>query len=252
MHGHIKYQLILISIFIFALHTSLLYSAEWRISPIRVELNNQDKSSSITVFNEDKAPINFQVYAKKWEQDENGKDFYTDTDELIFFPRVFTIEPGKERLIRVGVKKSNPAKESTYRLFIEEIPSSDKKGGVAVQIALRFGVPIFIKPAKESIQWNIKNKSVEGGNFILELENKGNQHFNILSINLKGEENPSTQKEVFKKEIKGWYILPGAKRIFKEKIENCSNLKILYFQIISDKFTYDDKILLTENNCINP
>ncbi|GAB4431568.1 MAG: hypothetical protein OHK0040_00980 [bacterium] len=250
MPGPIRYRLLLTNILILLLISlSNAFSAEWRISPIRVELSPQDKSASITVFNEDKSPINFQVKAMSWTQDENGKDNYVESEDIIFFPKVFTLEPNKERLIRIGLKNINPVKEKTYRLFVEEIPSSEKKEGVAVQIALRFGIPIFVKPLKEETKWEIINKKFEKGNFEFQIENKGNQHFNIHYVKIKGYVDEKSAKEVLSKEIKGWYVLSGSKRRFSEKIEDCSKIKFLTFQIVADKFTTEEKIEVKQENC---
>lgn len=248
MPGLIRYLLILINILLFF---NIAHTAEWRISPIRIELNPNDKSSSITVFNEDKIPINFQLKAMEWTQDENGKDIYQETQDIIFFPKLFTLEAGKERLIRIGIKNITLNKEKAYRLFVEEIPSSDKKEGVAVQIALRFGIPIFVKPIKEEILWEITKKSVEKEMFILQLHNKGNIHFNLLNIKITGISKDTPEKEIFTKDIKGWYLLSGVKRTFIEKIDDCNKLSKIKLQIVTDRFSFDDQILLAEKNC-NP
>ncbi len=246
MNGLIRFLLIPFSILFFY---NLSFSAEWRISPIKIELAPGEKSASITVFNEDKAPISFQVKAMEWTQDHNGKDIYTVTGDIIFFPKVFTVEPAKERLIRIGVKNINPQKEKTYRLFVEEIPSEEAKEGVAVRIALRFGIPVFIKPLKEEIKWEIKKKAVEKGTFILEIENTGTQHFylNYIRLTGKGKENP--QKEVFSREIKGWYILSGTKRVFQEKIDDCDKISSINLQVVTDRFSFDDILTVPEEDC---
>ncbi len=247
MRGPILYLLLLISLLFFNFQNKG-FAAEWRISPIRIEMAPQDKSTSITVYNEDKIPINFQVKAMLWTQDDKGKDLYEDTEDIIFFPKVFTLQPGKERLIRLGVKNSTPLREKSYRLYVEEIPSQPNKEGVAVQIALRFGIPIFVKPLKEETKWEITKKTVTNSTFILDIENKGNHHFQIHYIKVKGY---SGEKEILSKDIKGWYILSGSKRTFTEKIEDCVKIDRLTFQIIADRFTFDDKIDINKEAC-NP
>ncbi len=241
-------------LFLLLLFSSLIdtgIAAEWRISPIKIELAPQDKSASITVFNEDTIPINFQVKAMEWTQDENGNDNYFETEDIIFFPKILTVEPKKERLIRVGFKKNNPLKEKTYRLFVEEIPSEQSNGGVAVRIALRFGIPIFIKPLKEEIKWEIKKKAVEKKFFTIEIENSGNQHFYLTHIKLTGKSKDNPERNLFSKEIKGWYILSGSKREFKEKLEECDKIDKIHFQIVTDRFTFDDMLTISKENCGN-
>ncbi len=251
MRGPIQSLFQLISIFLLIIiFTPAGFAGEWRISPIRIELSPKDKSSSITVYNEDRVSLNFKVKAMQWIQDENGKDIYEETEDIIFFPKVFTLNPNKERLIRIGIKNKDisPLKEKTYRLFIEEIPPEPKEGAVAVQIALRFGIPIFVKPLKEETKWEVTRKTIEKGNILIEIKNRGNHHFQIHYLKLKGF---TGDKEVITKELSGWYVLAGAKRVFSERIEDCNNIDRIFYQIVTDRFSVDDHIQVYKENC-NP
>ncbi len=247
MRGHFLSLFLLFSL-ISLISVNTTNAGEWRISPIRIEMSAQDKSTSITVINEDKVPINFQVKAMEWTQDENGKDVYIDSDDIIFFPKVFTLAPGKERLIRIGLKALTPIKEKTYRLFVEEIPSQQNKEGVALQIALKFGIPIFVKPLREDTKWEITKKMVSNSIFHLQMENKSNHHLQVHYIRIKGY---AGEKEVFSKDIKGWYVLSGAKRLFSGKLEECNKIDKILFQLVSNGFTFDDKIDISKESC-NP
>jgi hypothetical protein len=45
----------------------------------------------ITVSNvEDK--VNLQVKAMQWKQDDKGKDAYSDTTDIVYFPRIISLE----------------------------------------------------------------------------------------------------------------------------------------------------------------
>lgn len=245
MRGHFLSLFLLFS-FLSLISVNTTKAGEWRISPIRIKMSAQDKSSSITVFNEDKVSLNFQVKAMEWTQQENGKDVYVDSEDIIFFPKVFTLEAGKERLIRIGLKAPTPVKEKTYRLFVEEIPSQQNKEGVAVQIALRFGIPIFVKPLKEDTKWEITKKMVSNSIFHLQMENKSNHHLQVHYIRIKGY---AGEKEVFSNDIKGWYVLSGSKRLFSGKLEECSKIDKILFQVVTDRFTFDDKIDISKEVC---
>jgi fimbrial chaperone protein len=242
MRGLIPYLLVLISLLI----PVNSYSGEWRITPIRIDFLPREKTSSLTVFNEDKIPLSFQVKAMLWTQDENGKDVYEETEDVIFFPKVFSLQPGKDRLIRLGLRNPPPVKEKAYRIYVEEIPSQPKTEGVAVQIALRFGIPVFVKPLKEETKWEITKKGIEKGTFFIEIENRGNHHFEILSIKITGLKG---EREVFSKEIRGWYLLSGAKRSYSEKIDECKNIDKLIFTLVTDRFTFSDKIDVEQGLC---
>ena len=95
-------------------------AGEFSINPIRLELGAVAKSGVIGVRNEGKTKLSFQLQSMEWTQDVTGKDLYADSSDLIFFPKIMSVDPGEEGLIRVGTKNSAVPSERTYRLFIEE------------------------------------------------------------------------------------------------------------------------------------
>jgi fimbrial chaperone protein len=125
--------------------------------------------------------INLQVQATEWMQDKEEKDHYSESTDIVFFPKIISLEKGDSQLIRVGMKGAPPQSEKTYRLYIEEIPQPKKadKGKAQVAIAIRFGVPIFIKPTSESLKGLIDPVTVVQGTATALVRNTGNIHFKI-------------------------------------------------------------------------
>src|SRR4051812_3587352 len=79
-------------------------AGEFTVNPILLELGAAARSGAITVRNDGKVPLSFQLQAMEWAQDTGGKDQYLETRDLIFYPKILTIEPGKEGLVRVGTR----------------------------------------------------------------------------------------------------------------------------------------------------
>ncbi len=238
---------ILLPLLFFLIFFSPVFPSDWKVSPIKIELSPNDRTSSTTVYNVGSVPINFQVKAMEWTQDSEGNDVYKDTHDILFFPKIFTLEPGKEKVIRIGIKTLNPIKERAYRLYIEEIPSSVIKEEAVLRIALRIGVPVFVKPLKDDIRWVITKKAVENGTFVLEIQNTGNIHIRINSIKLRGVD--AQGREVFSKNIEGWYVLAGARRVFSEKIEDCEKISSLRFEILGIGFKREGELEITNRDC---
>src|SRR5208283_2977550 len=122
------------------------------ISPIRLDLDRQSKTDSITISNDEaERKLDMQAKLFEWTQNEKGEDVYVESNDLVFFPRIFSIDPQDKRVMRVGLKVPATATEKAYRLFIEELPPprDPEKTGTQVLFVLRFGVPIFIRPDKE-------------------------------------------------------------------------------------------------------
>ncbi len=141
------------------LWTGAALAGEFTVNPTRLDLGAAARSGVVTVRNDGKSPLSFQLQAMDWAQDATGKDQYTETRDLIFFPRILTIEPGQEGVVRVGTKTPVVPTEKTYRLFIEELPGTNKdpeKPGVQIAFLIRFGAPIFIAPSNRRTAWKSK------------------------------------------------------------------------------------------------
>jgi fimbrial chaperone protein len=229
---------------------SITFSGEWRVTPIRLDLGREAKSGVITVINEGTEKLHVQMKAFEWTQDAEGKDQYTETSDIIFFPKMIILEKNEQRIIRAGIKIPAVAREKTYRLFIEEIPEPRKAEGVNVAIAIRFGVPIFVKPLKEEAKGEIEKIELSKGIFNTIVKNKGNLHFIINSINLKGRN--ITGKEIFSKELSGWYLLSGASRVYTTQIpaEICKDITKLDMEVKTNRVNLDGKLNVDKAMCL--
>lgn len=142
------------------------------------------------------------------------------------------------------------AQEKTYRLFINEIPEPKAAEGAQVAIALRFGVPIFVKPLKEDAKGSIGRIDLSKGALSVLINNTGNIHFIINSINIKGK-NPK-DVEIFSKELSGWYLLSGASRLYTTSIpeEVCKDISKIEVVIKTDKLDMDGAMDVDKAMCM--
>src|SRR3989304_2329994 len=129
----------------FLLLPGVARAGEWRVTPIRLVFDRGAKSGVVTVSNEGDEKIELQMSASVWTQDAEGKDRYAETNDLVFFPKIMTIESKQERILRAGIRIPATKREKTYRLFIEEIPGPRKGKGGNVFLAIRFGLPVFVR-----------------------------------------------------------------------------------------------------------
>lgn len=198
------------------------YAGEWRVTPIRVTFERGARIGTVTVRNDGDVPMNFQVKAMEWTQDAEGTDQYGETSELIFFPKLLTIPPHEERVIRIGLKgPGGGTKEKTYRLFVEEIapPRKDPdSGGATVAVNIRFAVPLFVFPLKEELSGQLQKTELNGGMISAALRNTGNVHFRVISLMFRGKN--SKGEETFRQSKEGWYILNGTTRTFSLQLSD--------------------------------
>ena len=229
---------------------SVAFSGQFRVTPIRLDFDRGTKSGVITIVNEGGDRLNVQMRAFEWTQNADGKDQYTETNDIIFFPRIMTLENSEEKILRAGIKIPATTKEKTYRLFIEEIPEPKKAEGVSVAIAIRFGVPIFVKPLKEEVKGGIEKVDLSRGALNVLVKNIGNAHFIINSVDIKGKNVKG--EEIFSKELSGWYLLSGVSRLYTITIpqEVCKALSKLEIEVKTDRFKLNGKLDVDQAMCI--
>ncbi len=229
---------------------SIAFSGEFRVTPIRLDFDRGTKSGVITIVNEGGDKLNVQMKAFEWTQNADGKDQYSETNDIIFFPRIMTLEKSEEKILRAGIKIPASTKEKTYRLFIEEIPEPKKAEGVNVAITIRFGVPIFVKPLKEEVKGEIEKMDFSKGVLSALIKNIGNTHFIIHSVDIKGKNVKG--EEIFSKELSGWYLLSGVSRLYTITIpqEVCKALSKLDIEVKTDRFKLNGKLDVDQAMCI--
>ncbi|HKI98180.1 MAG TPA: fimbria/pilus periplasmic chaperone [bacterium] len=187
-------------------------AGSFKVVPVRLFLEPGEKTAVLRITNEGKTPITIQVSAKTWHQDAQGEDRYEDTKDIIFFPRIFTMQPEGAQVLRIGLR-TPPVKdrELTYRIFLEELPVT-APGQMVLKFALRMGVPIFIEPPEQTKKWELRGIAIDKGHGRIEVTNSGNRHIVVTGIDLKGMGANGTQ--LYEAKGNGWYVLSGHTRAF--------------------------------------
>ncbi|MEJ7928786.1 fimbria/pilus periplasmic chaperone [Ramlibacter sp. AN1015] len=210
------------------------------VSPVRLEFGTTARSGAITVRNDDQVPLSFQVQAMHWSQDAAGKEHYSDASgELIYFPRLLTVAPGKEAVIRVGVRQPVVTTEKTFRLFIEELPGAVAAAapGSAPQVRflMRFGAPVHVLPPRPLDRLELQEATVADGAARWRLHNAGNQHARVESLALRGLD--AQGSEVFVHRPEDRYLLSGQVRAFAVPLpqHDCMRLARLEIALVTER-----------------
>ncbi len=234
---------------IFLLPSLNAFAGSFKAVPVKLSLDSRTKTAVLKVINEGEDKLTIQVEAVSWKQDKDGKDIYEPTKDIVFFPKIFTIDKNEEKVLRVGYSgKKVESAERTYRLFLQELPVS-KPGEVAIKMALRMGLPVFIKPAKEVKEGSVEKAELSQGNLLVRIKNSGNSHFIVSKIKATGQD--ESGKEAFSKEAAGWYVLSGGSRVFAVEVpkDDCLKAKEIKVEAEAEKLAMNGSLQVDKTLC---
>jgi fimbrial chaperone protein len=181
-------------------------AAEFAVFPMGVQFEPGKRSGTVGINNMDKRPIRFQLSLVEWTQDAQGKDIYTASDDLLFFPRQLTVKPGERGIARVGPKRPFTSPEKAYRLRVEELPDETAEGNDGkLVMTITFAVPLYLGSLDAKPAVVIAPIQMQKGQLTATVQNSGNAHFRIESLEVKGANGYAQQ-------LPGWYLLAGANR----------------------------------------
>ncbi|MGH8306662.1 MAG: fimbrial biogenesis chaperone [Gammaproteobacteria bacterium] len=189
-------------------------AASFQVSPIRMTLSADHSTDVLRVTNSSDTPTVVQLQIVAWSQ-ENGEDVYTSSRKLLATPPIFTVAPGSQQVVRIGMRASPDAKtETCYRVYLTEVPPAPTPGFRGIRIALRMGIPVFVEPAVDTepvLRWSVKRLS--STELQVRATNAGTAHAHIqkLIVSTPDQSQPLAQET-------GNYVLPGAMHTWTVKL----------------------------------
>ena len=198
---------------LFAL-TDLAHSTTLQVAPIRLTLTSQRPIAAMTIGNGDDQEIGVQAEVVEWLQ-ENGKDVYRATQDVVANPLIFRIAARGQQILRIGLRVPENAKERSYRIFLQQLPfdqassRNSHDAGATLQTLLRVGVPIFVPPMvlTHNVKWNLRrgDGAENGGSrHVLAVDNNGSEHVQLTHVTIHSEQG----RELVNKTL-AHYVLAG-------------------------------------------
>lgn len=203
-----------------ALNPGTGVAGDFSVRPVRIFLTPDARNTVLQITNNGTEPLAMQLRAYRWSQDESGEDLYEDTDEIVYFPRIVTLEPGAEQLVRIGVQTPQPAVEGTFRIYLQELPDGTPGEPGAVRALVRVGVPVFVQPGSSTDDVRLKGLALQDCSLRLQIENAGTLHTLLQTISLAGWDEQG--ELLFQEPLKGWYLLPGTERTYSHELDESS------------------------------
>lgn len=183
---------------IVSLYSLSSLAASLQVAPISVAFSPQEKAKEIWLTNTSERPIRAQTRVLIWSQIA-GQDQVNPTRDLVASPSITEIKAGEQQLIRIiRIAPKNTATEQTYRLLIDELPSSGQADAqTGLQLLLQYSIPVFIQPTESIAMRNgltlLNQVNFQYQNQQLIVKNNAKSHIRISEltyINPNGERIP--------------------------------------------------------------
>lgn len=123
-------------------------AANLTVMPTSLRIAPPKAADIVTIRNEGRAPVKMQIRLFRWEQ-KGGKDVYYPAPGIVASPPFVTIKGGADGNIRIARVAKTPVQGTeSYRLIIDELPSSRVRAKISgqaasVEVVTRQILPVF-------------------------------------------------------------------------------------------------------------
>jgi fimbrial chaperone protein len=156
--------------------------AAWEIDPIQLELSSRQAAAAVTVRNDADEAVTIQIQTLSWTQQE-GRDIYSATGDLIVSPGVVTLAAHAQQLVRVGLRrKADSEIELAYRVNFQEVAGQSTTDISAGKAALRIGLPVFITSVSDSAVLKSRWTALRSPDLKISVLNQSNRHIKVLDF----------------------------------------------------------------------
>lgn len=227
-------------------------AGSFQVVPFYIYLDRDNSRATLKVINTGGEHITVQLMAVSWSQDSTGRPKLESSDDLVFFPRIFTVEAGQERTVRIGlVAAPTDAVERTYRLFIRELPVAES-GQIMLRVAVQISIPVFVSPKDPTPKPEIVGVELRQGKLLLRVHNAGNAHVLVKTIRITGYN--GEDGEVFTQEEPGWYVLSGIEKTFTVQVDpqSCRQCRRFKVDVESEESVLEQSISIDPAQCVPP
>lgn len=222
------------------------------VSSTRVVLSEKVRSVLLQVRSDAEAPLSIGVELLKWDQNpEEGELVLNPTNDVVFFPKSFTLQPGEVRNIRIGTTIAPGGVERSYRLIVQENARAAAPGQAAgISFRLRQSLPVFVMPEKLRPEARLQGVSFADGGALVSVANTGNVHGMISRVTVRGLADTGGAT-VFEAGRPGWYLLPGRALNYRVDMPaaDCAKARALAVEVQVSDATLKQELPLPAGAC---
>jgi fimbrial chaperone protein len=209
--------------------------------PTQLYLGPRTASANLKLKNQDTRAFRFQLSVVAWTQDSKGEAQLIPTKDIVVFPLLFTLEPGQERIVRVGATTLTTDTERTYRLVVKELPPLERVGDPrdGVRVLTGLSIPIFVQPARPVIKGGIDSLALRNRKLSFHVNNPGNVHFQLQGVSVRGL--GATGENLFEARLPAWYVLAGGLREYEVELlpKDCTRTRKLAIEAKHERGSFN-------------
>ena len=166
-----------------ALTASQAGAGSLQVEPVLVDVAAPGAASTVTLRNEGATPIDAQIRIYRWSL-VNGKERLEPTDDVVASPPSVTLTPKGQYIARiVRVSKQPVVGEENYRLLIDQLPDLFQQRNGAVNLMVRYSIPVFFGAASKkspSVAWSVATNGDK--NTVTVFEGRTNKIVGSISV----------------------------------------------------------------------
>ena len=174
-----------IAAFLFTAAYAPAQAGSLQVEPVILDVTAPGAASTITLHNSGATPINAQIRVFRWSL-VNGEEKLEPTDDVVASPPSMSLGPNAKNIARiVRVAKTPVAGEESYRLLVDQIPDLSQQKNGAVNLMVRYSLPVFFGAANKknpTIAWSV---AVKGDKVTLAAHNTGDRRLRISALSVK-------------------------------------------------------------------
>jgi fimbrial chaperone protein len=156
-----------------------------QIEPVLIDVAAPGAASTVSLRNDGAAPINAQIRIFRWSQ-VDGKERLEPTDDVVASPPAVALAPKANYVARiVRVTKRPISGEESYRVLIDQLPAPTQQRGNAVNLLVRYSIPVFFGASDRrdpAVAWSV---TVSGNKVKVTARNDGDRRIRIASLNIR-------------------------------------------------------------------
>jgi fimbrial chaperone protein len=156
-----------------------------QVEPVLVDVTAPGAASTITLHNAGPTAINAQIRVFRWSL-VNGEEKLEATDDVVASPPSVMLAPNGKNIARiVRVSKQPVTGEESYRLLVDQLPDLSQQKNGAVNLMVRYSIPVFFGAANKknpTLAWSV---AVKGDKITLAAHNTGDRRLRLSALTLR-------------------------------------------------------------------